>query len=177
MMAMNPLRKAFLLAAVSLLFITGCSSPATNAEKAPEFTLSDNFGHQVSLADYRGQKAVLLLFSNYKSGGGQDPLLLSSFERYDGVDGLEHLQVQDLSSAPPAVVDSMKQFRGQMLERGHAPPLVDADGNVSRSYRANPEKLTLILIDQAGIVRYREEGPPPAKDNDVIAQKVAEVTR
>lgn len=66
---------ALLLMAVIPLVTFSVSSAANPASPAPGFTLSDNTGHQLSLTDYKGQKAVLLLFFNYNTGGPRGPFI------------------------------------------------------------------------------------------------------
>ncbi|WP_203335865.1 peroxiredoxin [Nocardioides limicola] len=43
--------------------------PLTIGDSAPDFTLTDQFGQQVSLSDFRGNKAVLILFYPFAFSG------------------------------------------------------------------------------------------------------------
>ena len=61
---------------VMLLMLASCATPA-KLEKAPSFTLTDIKGNQVSLSDFKGQKALMLIFFNYQVGTGQDPIMQS----------------------------------------------------------------------------------------------------
>jgi hypothetical protein len=198
------------LSVLVLLFSISCAtslSAAIPSTAAPQFTLSDMTGRQVSLADYKGQKAVLLLFMSCNTGGIQDPVIQGYITRYQNSSKLETLcvangaamsaDVSQNSTGQEGGADTcpmMQNSAGQvgstdnstcpmmqyMADQGvgsiNTLPLMDADGSVSQAYRANPDKLTLVLVDLNGHICLRQEAPSPAETNTELAKQIETVT-
>ena len=159
-----------MLIAIILLVSFSVSCAANQASPAPGFTLSDNTGCQVSLFDYKGQKAVLILFFNYNTGGPRDPLFQDYLAHYQGVDKLETLCVVNTTYADAALGQAQ-------AGPGNVVPLRDEDGSVSQAFGANPDKLTLVLVDQEGRIRFREEVTSTADTNAELAEQIKQATR
>jgi peroxiredoxin len=172
-------KKLMILVVIGLFMaipIFSCSSSQTTL--APAFTLTNITGHKVNLADYQGQKAVLLLFFNFNIGTGQDPLLQSYLTRYRETQGLETFAVVNYAVLPEQGRQFMSshaaQFPGGL---GYANPLRDEDGKVSQAFGANPTKLTLVLVDQASNISFRQEVMSMAADNAELARHISEITK
>lgn len=161
-----------ILAGILLLgFLASC---ATNqATPAPVFILSDMNGNPVSPSDYKGQKAVLFLFFNPRTGGGQDTLLRGYLDYYKQSDKLQIIPIVDISE-PGALGGSGTQKR--LTDLGNA-PLKDGDGSVSRAFGANPNKLTLVLIDRDGNISLREEVTSTADTNTELIKQIEKLTK
>lgn len=130
-------------------------------DRAPEFTLSDQFGQQVSLADFRGRTAVALVFY---------PLAFSHTcsgelcELRDNIALFEDARVQVIGIS----VDSKHTLRAWSEAEGFGFPLL-ADfwphGSVARQYgvflseRGYAGRAT-VLIDVDGVVRARFASEP-----------------
>lgn len=157
-----------------LLAITVLISCAA-VQKAPDFTLTNIKGDQISLSGFAGQKAVLLLFTNFQTGGGQDPLLQGYLTRYQPAENLETLMIGNWSVLP----EEVKQYKTGNIGslEGVGTAALDKDGSVSRAYRASPDKVTLVLVDREGQIRFRQEDPPPVEDNRDLSNQIAEITR
>lgn len=172
-------RKAFIPLLLSLLIVfLSLSCTGNQSTQAPLFTITDIRGNKVSLADFKGQKAVMLLFFNYQIGTGQDPILQSYLAYYQGMDKLQIYPVINRGNLP----NEMKQFMaGQARQSpgglGFAVPLQDEDGSVSQAYDANPDKLTVILIDRNGNLRFRQEVTSFADANTDLAKQIENLTR
>jgi peroxiredoxin len=169
--------KLVLACMVILITLASCAAPAKLAQ-APPFTLTDIKGNQINLSDFKGQKAVLLIFFNNNIGTGQDPLLQSYLALYQGMDKLETLCVMNRASLP----DEMKQYMaGQAHQNqgglGFAVPLKDEDGSVSQAYGANPDKLTVVLINRNGNISFHQEVSSPADTNTELSQQVEKLTK
>ena len=177
------------LSVLVLLFFVSCAtslSATSPGTAAPPFTLSDMTGRQVSLTDYKGQKAVLLLFTNCNTGGIQDPLVQSYITRYQNTSKLEVLCVAngaaisaDVSQNMTGQTDTcpmMQYIAGQGVDSINTLPMMDADGSVSQAYSANPDKLTLVLVDLDGHICLRQEAPSPAETNTELAKQIETVT-
>lgn len=59
------MRKRGAIAALMLVLIAAAAAPPRAGEQAPGFTLRDQNGTRVSLADARGRKAVLVFYRGY----------------------------------------------------------------------------------------------------------------
>lgn len=108
-------KKKIILAAASALgalVITSCAG--SQGPEAPPFTLKDNTGRQVSLSDYAGNKAVLLIFFNFNTGTGRDPILQSYLAYYQGMDKLETVCVMNRATLP----EEVKQFMASQSTSG-----------------------------------------------------------
>ncbi|GCE13279.1 peroxiredoxin [Tengunoibacter tsumagoiensis] len=122
-------------------------------DQAPEFTLPSQNGTEVSLADFRGQKAVVLYFYPKDDTPGctkEACAFRDSYEVFKEA-GAEVLGISSDS------VDAHENFG-----KKHRLPFVllsDADGAVRKSYRVPstfgllPGRVTYI-IDKEGIVRH-----------------------
>lgn len=153
-----------------LVFAASCSS--AQATPAPTFTLSDMNGKSVSLKDYQGQKAVLLFFTNPRIGGGQDPLLRGYLDYYQRNDKLQLITIVDMSEPGDLVSGSQKR----LVDLGYS-TLRDEDGSVTKAFNANSAKLTLVLVDKAGTIRFRQEVTSTADTNTELAQQVDKLTQ
>ena len=169
--------RMLLASIIILITLASCAAPASQVP-APPFTLTDIKGNQISLSDYQGQKAVLLLFFNNNIGTGQDPLLQSYLALFQGMDTLETLCVMNRAPLP----DEVKQFMASQAQvtpggLGFAVPLKDEDGSVSQAYGANPDILTLVLVDSDGNIRFRQEVTSPADENTELTRQVEKLTK
>lgn len=130
-------------------------------QKAPDFTLRDQHGQPVGLADFAGSKAVALVFYPFAFSGicrGELCELrdnLASFE----ADGVQVLAVS---------VDTIFTLRAFGDAEGYVFPLLSdfwPHGAVARSYgvfnEANGGALRgTFLLDTEGIVRWKVVNPP-----------------
>lgn len=142
---------------------------------APEFTLRNQHGQQVSLNDFRGTKNVLLMFYPFAFTGTCTGELCTIRDRYTDFvnDGTEVLSV---SCDPTA---SLRVFAEQ---EGLTHSLLSdfwPHGAVSRAYGAFLEELgfatrATYVIDRDGIVRWAVmNGPGQARDADAYAEALA----
>lgn len=155
---------------ILLAFSTSCA--ANQLTPAPTFILSDMTGHAVSPTDYKGQKAVLLLFFSPKTGGGQDSLLREYLDYYKQSDKLQIIPIVDMSE--PGGFGGSGQTR--LTDLGYT-PLKDEDGSVSKAFGANPNKLTLALIDREGNLRFRQGVSSTADTNIELTKQIQELTK
>jgi peroxiredoxin len=128
-------------------------------EQAPEFTLRNHKGEEVSLKDFRGQKVMLVFYPADFS-----PVCTDQLSIYQEVLGqIEEAGVQLLGIS----VDSSWTHRAFRKQLGLDIPLL-ADfhpkGEVSAKYGAYIDDFgtgnrSLVLIDEEGMVRWVHESP------------------
>jgi peroxiredoxin len=129
-------------------------------EKAPDFSLRDQDGNEVSLEDFAGRSLILAFYPADFSPGCSNQLSL-----YQEVLG----EFEARGAALVGIsVDSAYCHRAFREDRNLTMPLL-ADyhpkGEVSRAYGAYNEERghsnrCLVVIDGEGIVRWAHESPP-----------------
>ena len=127
---------------------------------APDFTLPNHKGEQVSLTDFRGRKVMLVFYPSDFS-----PVCSDQLSIYQEVLGqIEEAGVQLLGIS----VDSSWTHNAFRKRLGLDIPLL-ADfhpkGEMTRSYGAyiddyGTANRSLVLIDEEGVVRWVHESPP-----------------
>jgi peroxiredoxin len=132
-------------------------------ESAPDFSLRDQDGERVSLADFRGRKVVLVFYPADFS-----PVCTDQLSVYQEVLPEVHERGAELIGVS---VDSSWAHKAFQERLGIDIPLL-ADfhpkGEVTRAYgayvedRGHPNR-SLVLIDEDGIVRWVHVSPSPAK--------------
>jgi peroxiredoxin len=128
--------------------------PATG-DQAPAFTLTDQHGQTVSLDDFRGKQAVLLVFYPFAFSRVCGSELQAIHE---SVDDFQNERVQVLAAS----CDALYSLRAYADEAGFGFPLL-ADhwphGGAARAYGVFDEERGCavrgtFLIDSAGVVRW-----------------------
>ncbi|MEV6847437.1 peroxiredoxin [Actinoplanes sp. NPDC051411] len=151
--------------------------PLAVGEIAPDFTLKDQNNQEVSLADFKDHKAVLLVFYPLAFTGTCQGELT---EIRDNLPAYSNDRVQVLTVS----VDSTYSHKIWSLQQGFQFPLL-ADfwphGGVAQAYevfdqttgRANRGTF---LIDRTGTIRFAEElGPREARDQKAWQQALEDL--
>ncbi|MEU4032817.1 peroxiredoxin [Streptomyces collinus] len=135
-------------------------------DKAPDFELKDNHGRPVRLADYRGEKNVVLLFYPFAFTG------VCTGELCELRDHLPQFADRDTQLLAVSN-DSIHTLRVFAEQEGLEYPLLSdfwPHGNVSRAYGVFDEDKGCavrgtFVIDKEGVVRWTVvNGLPDARD-------------
>lgn len=150
-------KNPFINLLIFLFFSEMCFSYETIDNKAPDFTLSNSFGEEISLSEFIGKKVIIewtnhgcpFVAKHYKSGNMQstqqfskemDVVWLSIISSVPGTQGyvtpLEANELTMTRSASPSHV------------------LLDSDGTVGKMYEAKTTP-HMYIIDEGGILRYQ----------------------
>jgi mycoredoxin-dependent peroxiredoxin len=144
---------------------------------APDFTLKDQNNQEVTLSDFRGRKAVLLVFYPLAFTGtcqGELTEIRDNLTAYAN----EYLQVLTVS------VDSVYSHKVWATQENFDFPLLSdfwPHGAVARSYGVfNPDagfaNRGTFVIDRDGRIRYADEqGPGSARDQRTWREKLADI--
>lgn len=147
--------------------------------QAPDFTLNDYNKQPVTLADFRGDKPVLLVFYPFAFSGictGELCQLRDEFDDYDG-NGVQVLGVS---------VDTPFSLKAWADQQGYQFPLLSdfwPHGEVAQAYGVFNDKAGLavrgtFLIDDDGIVRFAEvNAPGEARDQDAWKKAIADLSQ
>lgn len=126
---------------------------------APDFTMPDTSGQEVSLASFRGRQAVVLYFSE----GASCDACLAQMKAIE--------QKQDAFSAAgfvvlPIVMDTKAQIAAAASSYGVATPfLIDAGaaskayGTLGKGMHAGMPGHGFVVVDRVGVVRWSAEYP------------------
>ncbi|AGL15288.1 peroxiredoxin [Actinoplanes sp. N902-109] len=135
-------------------------------DQAPDFTLKDQNNQEVSLSDFRGRKAVLLVFYPLAFTGTCQGELTEIQENYSEYSN-DYIQVLTVS------VDSVYSHKIWADREGFTFPLL-ADfwphGGVAQAYGVFNEDAGFanrgtFIIDKAGTVRFaQQQGPGEPRD-------------
>ncbi|HEX5740498.1 MAG TPA: peroxiredoxin [Pilimelia sp.] len=154
------------------------SSPLPVGATAPDFTLRDQNNQQVRLADFRGRRAVLLVFY---------PLAFTGLCQGELAEIQRNLAVyhNDAVHTLTVSVDSVFSHKVFATQQGFAFPML-ADfwphGGVAAAYgvfnaAAGFADRGTFVIDAAGVVRFAERVEPgTARDQRGWRRALAEVT-
>lgn len=132
-------------------------------EKAPDFTLRDQDGEKVSLADFRGRKVLLIFYpGDFSPVCGDQLSIYQEVKPEIEAKGVEMVGVS---------VDSFFSHRAFQEKLGIDTRLLsdfEPKGEVARAYGSYVEKLgfanrTLVLVDEEGTVAWTYESPNPGE--------------
>ena len=132
------------------------SEPKAVGESAPDFTLEDQEGRSVALANFRGRKNVVLVFYP-----GDDTSICTK-QLCEFRDDWQAAQAKDtlVFGVNPQSAESHRKF----AEKYHYPfpLLVDTGKKVSAQYNAAGlvVKRTVYLIGKSGRIRFARRGKP-----------------
>jgi peroxiredoxin len=129
--------------------------------QAPDFTLSDQDGNQVSLSDFRGRSVLLVFYPMDFS-----PVCTDQFNLYEPI--LDDLDEQDVTMLGISVDNAFahKAFQTQL---GVSTPLLSdfhPKGEVARDYDVFIEERghnqrALVLVGPDGAVQWAYQSPTP----------------
>jgi len=142
---------------VAVMMLTSQPQSSSAARRAPDFTLTDTSGAQVSLSDLRGQD-VLIYFSE---GAGCQSCLVQMAEiersREFAKTGVKVL---------PIVMNTREQIVADMAANGVRTPFLLDDGTVSKAYgvlgkgmHAGLPGHSFVFVDKNGKQRWYGEYP------------------
>ena len=151
--------------------------PIDVGSQAPDFTLKDQNNQQVTLSDFKGRKAVLLVFYPLAFTGtcqGEMSEIRDNLDQYAN----ERVQVLTVS------VDSTYSHKVWAEREGYNFPLL-ADfwphGAVAQQYGVFFEQAGIanrgtFVIDKEGVVRYAHmQGPGEPRDQKTWRETLAEI--
>jgi peroxiredoxin len=133
-------------------------------ETAPDFTLKDQDGETVSLADFRGRKLLIVFFPFAFSGVCSDQLSLyqSDLKPQLAEKGIEMVGIS---------IDHIHALRAFQEKLGIDTTLLadfEPKGEVAKAYGswfepAGMANRTLVLVDEDGKVEWAYESPSPGE--------------
>lgn len=142
--------------------------PVQIGQQAPDFELRDQTGQPVRLSDYRGKKAVVVVFYPMSFTG------VCEAEMCGIRDSVEFFRNDDVETLAISV-DSPPTHQRWAHEQGFDFPLLSdfwPHGEVARIYGVFDERLGVarrgtFIVDRDGMVVYTDDNPvPDARDQE-----------
>lgn len=135
------------------------SDPLPTGTIAPDFSLPDESGHLVHLADLRGRNVVLVFYP------GDDTLVCTKqLCQFRDDWGQAQARGVDLFGVNPQSAQKHGDFRRKYSFQFHL--LVDRGQKVGALYHTDGliVKRTVYLIDRQGVIRFSRRGVPSPRD-------------
>jgi peroxiredoxin len=153
------MRKLVALTAAALVLSLPALAAAPGTA-APPFSLSSSTGHDVSLAQYKGQVVMLNFWASWCGPCRQEmPLLESIYKKYNKL-GFTMIGVNvepDSNAANAWLKQTPVSF----------PILYDKESKVSKAYDVATMPST-VIIDRTGKVRLLHRGYKPGDENEYL---------
>ena len=132
-------------------------------EQAPDFTLRDQDGEEVSLADFKGRKVLLVFYPMDFSPVCSDQL--SIYQEVKPELAEKGVELRRDQRRPPLRPQGLP---GEARHRHHAARRLRAQGRGRPGLRLLPRRLgfanrTLVLVDEDGKVAWTYESPSPGE--------------
>jgi len=132
-------------------------------EQAPDFTLRDQDGEKVSLADYRGRKVLLIFYP-----GDFSPVCGDQLSIYQEVKPEIEAKGVDLVGISVDSFFAHKAFQEKLGLDTRLLSDFEPKGEVARAYDSYVEKMgfanrTLVLVDEDGRVAWTHEADNPGE--------------
>ena len=150
----------------------------TVGDAAPDFTLSNQYGQQVSLSDYRGKKNVVVMFYPFAFTGICTAELCTLRDRKDEFENDETVTLSiSCDSVPSLKVFAAQEGLTHNLLSDYWP-----HGTVSRDYGVFLEDKGLatrgtFVIDKEGVIRWLVvNAPGEGRDADDYAAALASLS-
>lgn len=129
-------------------------SPVVGKTKAPDFTLTDIYGTEFSLSDYRGKVVLIDLFEIQPSC----PACIVAIPHLKGVYSKYSQNDLVIMSISVSSLDTTETLWGDFVEEYDIPWIVACGGTQMASKYSVSGVPTLVIVDAEGDTRYRHEG-------------------
>ena len=149
-------RKPDLILSILICVLISCATAPiqqlTTGERAPDFTLSDQYDQKFTLSQFNGQIVLLLGCDRY--GAEYASFWMQSVEqKYSGK--MQILKIINGRGVPFFLKGRVKKALRVEVDGQRIPSiLLDWKGKVFRSYGMRPKTCNLVLIDKSGFIRH-----------------------
>jgi len=145
------MKRFMLVVMVIILQLSSVSAQNAVGEKAPEFTLQDQYEKTVSLKQYEGR--IVVLIASDKEGKAQNAAWTKAVkDKY--TDQVVVQGIADVSSVPFFLKGKIRSD----FKKDPDSILLDWKGEVFKAYGLTKGVSNVILIDKDGMIRHRTSG-------------------
>lgn len=164
---------AIIIVLIGVIFFINQSDSSIQSEKpiegfmAPDFTLSDVNGQQVTLSELRGKPVFINFWASWCPPCKEEmPYIQEAYTKYK-----DEVVFLGVNVTPGDSIEKATKF---MDENGYDMPVIfDLDGEVSQLYRANSIP-TSFFIDKEGVIQVRYTGPMSLQQIENYLNKIVE---
>jgi peroxiredoxin len=148
-----------------MLQITGAYAENAAGERAPGFTLQDQYEKTVSLRQYEGH--IVVLIASDKEGSSQNAAWTKAIrEKY-----ADHVVVQGIADVSSVPFFLKGKIRNDFKKDGDC-ILLDWKGQVFKAYDLKKGVSNVILIDKDGMIRHWSSGPASPEAVQELFKKI-----
>jgi len=145
------MKRILLIVTMVSLQLAGTQAENAIGEKAPDFTLQDQYEKTVSLRQYDGR--IIVLIASDKEGKAQNAGWTKAIkEKY-----ANRVTVQGIADVSSAPFFLKGKIRNDFKKDGDS-ILLDWKGEVFRTYGLTKVVSNVIFIDKDGMIRHRSSG-------------------
>ncbi len=122
-----------------------------NSSQAPDFTVKDLKGREISLSNYSGKVVFLNFWATWcKPCKAEIPDFIEAYKQYKDK-GMEIIGISVDRISPKSVLKFAEQYKINY-------PVVMSTNKIQNDYEPGPYVPTTIIIDQEGKIRHRHIG-------------------
>ncbi len=122
-----------------------------NSSQAPDFTVKDLKGREISLSNYSGKVVFLNFCATWcRPCKAEIPDFIEAYNQYEDK-GMEIIGISVDRISPKSVLKFAEQYKINY-------PVVMSTNKIQKDYEPGPYLPTTIIIDQEGKIRHRHIG-------------------
>ena len=122
-----------------------------NSSQAPDFTVKDLKGREISLSNYSGKVVFLNFWATWcRPCKAEIPDFIEAYKQYKDK-GMEIIGISVDRISPKSVLKFAEQYKINY-------PVVMSTNKIQKDYEPGPYIPTTIIIDQEGKIRHRHIG-------------------
>ena len=144
---------------------------------APDFTIKDQYDHDVQLSSLRG-KPVLLIYGD-RLGSDYMGVWASAVRKSAVSDSVNVVRVANLRAVPSLMHSYVRRQFAKADPQGkpNSPVLLDWDADLAKIYGFTEDLTNVYLIDEKGILRYTAFGKGTADETGRLIDKISNLGR
>ena len=140
---------------------------------APDFTIKDQYDHDVRLSSLRG-KPVLLIYGD-RLGSDYMDAWAAAVRKSAVADSVNVVRIANLRAVPSLMHSFVRRQFAKPDSQGkpNSPVLLDWDANLAKIYGFTEDLTNVYLIDDKGILRYTANGRGTPEETGRLVDRIS----